>query len=191
MHITRATAADVARVAELITKAFYDLPPTRWLVPDVTHRATRTRANFAMWTAHALRHGHVDLIDTRAAAVWFHRENGPIPDPVDYAPQGRFRLMDETFAAHHPTPSHHHLALLAVDPDHQRGGLGSALLRHHHEQLDELGVAAFLEASSPDNVEFYLESGYHVMGQPYRLPVDGPPMWPMWRSPEKWVQERA
>ncbi|TWP46883.1 GNAT family N-acetyltransferase [Lentzea tibetensis] len=184
MHITLATSADVGRVADMITRAFHDLPPSRWLVPDPAARAELTRANFTTWIAHALKHGHVDLLDdARAAAVWFHPDEGPVPLPDDYASTGRFRLMDDTFAAHHPADDrHHHLSFLAVEPAHQRRGLGTAMLNHHHRTLDERGLSAFLEASSPANVEFYLESGYHVLGEPYRLPEDGPPMWPMWRQ---------
>lgn len=183
MHITRATPADVDRVADLITLAFHDLPPSRWLVPDPRLRPELTRANFVMWTRHAIDHGHVDLIDGRAAAVWFHRDQGPIPTPETYAPKPRFRLMDEVFAAHHPDDDrHHHLVFLAVEPGQQRQGLGTALLDHHHAHLDAANLAAFLEASSPENVEFYLESGYQVVNGPYHLP-DGPPLWPMWRVP--------
>jgi ribosomal protein S18 acetylase RimI-like enzyme len=178
MHITRATAADVGRVADLITRAFHDLPPSRWLVPDPADRPERTRANFTMWVTHALDHGHVDVLGDRGAAVWFDRTK-PVPLPRDYAATGRFRLMDDTFDAHHPDAPHHHLAFLAVAPEHQGRGVGSELLKHHHVLLDELRVAAFLEASSPGNVEFYERHGYHVLGEPYRLP-DGPMMWPMW-----------
>ncbi|GLZ31673.1 N-acetyltransferase [Lentzea sp. NBRC 105346] len=181
MHITSATADDVGRVADLITSAFADLPPSVWLVGDAGERPALIRANFAMWTTHALKHGHVDLIDTRAAAVWFHRER-PVPLPDDYAPAARFRLMDDTFAAHHPDhDQHHHLAFIAVHPDHQGHGLGRALLDHHHAILDAKGLSAFLEASTPGNVRFYEASGYRVLGEPYHLP-DGPPLWPMWRE---------
>ncbi|HEX5493068.1 MAG TPA: GNAT family N-acetyltransferase [Mycobacteriales bacterium] len=86
------------------------------------------------------------------------------------------------FEAHHPSEPHHYLAFLAVRPERQGAGLGSALLRHHHARLDRTGVAAYLEASSPRSRELYLRHGYRPRGEPFTVP-DGTPFWPMWRTP--------
>ena len=91
-------------------------------------------------------------------------------------------MLDALFDQHHPTDPHHHLAFLAVHPDQQGQGLGSALLADYHARLDQRGVAAYLEASCERNRDLYLRHGYRPMGEPFRLP-DGPPMWPMWRPP--------
>jgi GNAT superfamily N-acetyltransferase len=179
--ITRATEADTAQVANLISTAFQNLPPSVWLEPDPQRRRDLSRENFAMWVRHALSHGHVDVIGTEAAAVWFHRDNGPVPLPDDYDPPDRFRLLDDTFDAHHPQDeAHHHLAFLAVDPRLQNQGRGGRLLEHHHGELDRLRLGAFLESSTESNVRFYEKRGYAVLGEAYRLP-DGPSLWPMWR----------
>jgi len=59
-------------------------------------------------------------------------------------------------------------------------GIGTALLHAGHSTLDDEGVAAYLEASSPRSRLLYLAHGYTDHGPPIQLP-GGPPMHPMWR----------
>lgn len=190
--IARATATDARWVADLIGEAFQPLQVARWLVPDPDRRAVILPANFRIFVDHALVHGQVHIIgDQAGVAVWFPRDEGPLAPLVAYEPRvaaacgeatDRFRQLDELFDKHHPIEPHHHLAFLAVRPDRQGQGLGGALLRHHHTRLDAAGVAAYLEASSPESRNLYLRHGYRVRLAPFSLP-DGTPMWPMWRPP--------
>lgn len=191
--IYRAVATSADWISRLIGKAFQPLQAACWLVPDPDRRARILPANFRIHVEHALLVGRVHVTaDRSAAAVWFPRDSDqPLPEPVNYQQRlaaacgeatERFRQLDELFDRHHPTKPHHHLALLGVHPDRQRQGLGSALLRHYHAGLDAKGVAAYLEASSPESRDLYLRHGYEVMGGAFRLP-DGTPMWPMWRPP--------
>ncbi|GLW89583.1 GNAT family N-acetyltransferase [Actinokineospora globicatena] len=190
--ITRATSADTALCAAIVAQSFAELPQTAWLIADPADRLPALTADFAILVEHALAHGHVDLIGDHAVAVWFDRTGAEIPAPADYdarvlAATGqyaeRFHALDSAFEAHHPAEPHHHLALLAVAPAKQRQGLGEALLRHHHAHLDSQGLAAFLEASTPESTRLYLREGYTPLGEPYPLPDDGPTMWPLWRQP--------
>lgn len=189
-QISRASGDDAQWVADLIGEAFQSLAVACWLVPDPDRRAHILPANFRIFVDHALAHGHVHVIGDRAGvAVWFPRDEQPLPEPFAYQQRvtaacgeatDRFRHLDELFDKHHPTEPHHHLAFLAVRPNRQRQGLGSALLAHHHSRLDAAGVAAYLEASSAENRNLYLRHGYRVILAPFHLP-DRTPMWPMWR----------
>lgn len=189
VSIVRADMTEASQIAELIAVAFHSLDVARWLVPDPDRRAEVLPADFRIFVEHALAHGEVHTITDRSAvAVWFPRE-GPLPEPTAYQHRvaaacgeatERFLYLDELFDKHHPQDPHHHLAFLAVRPIRQRRGLGSALLRHHHARLDDRGIAAYLEATSPDSRDLYARHGYHQMGEPFRLP-DQTPMWPMWR----------
>jgi ribosomal protein S18 acetylase RimI-like enzyme len=176
--IVRATPADTDLVANLIGQAFHSLAVAEWLVADPVE--------------HALAHGVIEMTtDHNAVAVWFPTGYTPMPPPIDYDERlaaacgpftDRFRILDEQFDAHHPHDRpHHHLAFLATRPDAQCRGLGSALLRHHHRQLDTTNMAAYLEASSPRSRALYERHGYRTLGQPFTLP-DGPPLWPMERE---------
>lgn len=199
-EIVRAGAADLDPVAGLIGAAFHDLDVAAWLVPGPAERARILPANFRIFVEHALSYGEIHLVagdpvagEPVAVAVWFPQDGAPAPPPDNYdtrlaaacgAFTDRFRRLDELFDAHHPHDRpHHHLAFLAVRPELHGRGLGSTLLRYHHNRLDESGVGAYLEASSARSRALYERHGYRVMGRPFRLPDDGPPLWPMWREP--------
>lgn len=184
-----AQKADVDDIAHLVATAFNPLDVGAWLVADPKVRLTAMRGQFALVIAHALDHGHIDLCEGGGVAVWFDRI-APVPEPPHYAQRlreacgphtSRFAALDEAFEQHHPTDAHHHLAFLAVHPQLQGRGIGSALLRHHHEAMDASGVAGYLEASSQANRVLYARHGYAELGPVIRLP-DGPRMWPMWRA---------
>ncbi|WP_067803250.1 GNAT family N-acetyltransferase [Actinomadura formosensis] len=188
--IRTAGPGDVGPVADLVATAFAGLRATAWLVPDSAVRVDVLRADFRILVEHAVEHGDVDVVEDGAgAAVWFPRAD-PLPEPPDYERRlaeacgpwtQRFTHLDELFAKNHPESPHHHLALLAVRPDHQDRGLGSALLRHRHALLDAAGTPAYLEASSPRSRALYLRHGYRDR-PPFDLP-DGTRFWPMWRRP--------
>ena len=95
----------------------------------------------------------------------------------------RFVAFDQELDAHHLTgAAHHHLAILAVRPDLQGHGIGTALLDAHHAILDEGGIVAYLEASDEGTRGIYLRHGYADYGSPIEL-ADGPFMYPMVRHP--------
>jgi GNAT superfamily N-acetyltransferase len=191
-EVVPAKPEQAVAVSELIATAFVPLPPTVWLVADPAERQRRLAAQFLLLVEHAFDYGHVEVTtDLSAAAVWFHQEGAEPPPPPDYDERlataagphlARFQTLDEAFAAHHPHEDHHHLAFLAVQADQQSQGVGSVLLRHHHDRLDRAGIPAYLEASSTRARDLYLRHGYRLRGEPFFLP-DGPPFWPMWREP--------
>ena len=182
--------ADV--VSQVIAEAFAELAVVGWLVPEPTARPNVLLADFRIFVDHAFEHGEVHATpDLDAVALWFPLDGDPLPEPRDYQRRltdavggwvDRFRVLDELLETNHPTEPHHHLAFLAVRPDRQGNGLGSALLRHHHARLDRAGTPAYLEASSPASRDLYLRHGYHLRGEPFTVP-DGTPFWPMWREP--------
>jgi GNAT superfamily N-acetyltransferase len=75
------------------------------------------------------------------------------------------------------------LAVLAIMPNAQGQGWGSALLTHRHTELDELGRPAYLEASNTRSRKLYEATGYRDCAPPLNLPYQGEPMFPMWRAP--------
>jgi ribosomal protein S18 acetylase RimI-like enzyme len=190
-EVVRAGPDQAERVAVLIAEAFLPLPVVAWLLPDPADRLDRLTADFLIFVEHAFTHGHVEVTaDVTAAAVWFH--GADYPPPPDYAARvaaacgpwlDRFQVLDDHFEAHHPHDPHHHLAFLAVQPDCQSAGVGSLLMRQHHQRLDGAGTPAYLEASSPRARDLYLRHGYRLMGEPFFMP-DGPPFWRMWREPQ-------
>jgi len=189
--IRRAEAVEAGLLSTLLTDAFLISPVGDWLIPNIGERRNVYLRYFDIFVRHGLAHGIVDVTsDLSGVAIWLPRGHGtPGPDNYDEQLAGatgwwveQFRALDKTFDEHHPRTFHHHLLFLGVRPNEQSRGVGSALLRHHHAHLDAEGIPAYLEASMPDNRDLYLRHAYTAR-DPFYLPDDGPPLWPMWREP--------
>lgn len=179
--------------AALIAESFDAIPPAQWIVPDDRVRRDLLAAQFEILVDHAHKYGVVHSVGDEAVAVWIDN-TADIPEIDNYDARlaeavgddwlPRFQAFDAELAAHHPHKPHFHLALLAVKPGRQSRGFGSTLMRQHHAWLDARGIPSYLEASSPRARDLYLRHGYEPLGDPYHLPEDGPPMFPMWREPQ-------
>jgi GNAT superfamily N-acetyltransferase len=197
LPVAPAVEADIGLLSQVIADAFGDLPQSRWLVPDDDARRGILPGYFRIYVEHAMASGTVHTtIDRAAAALWLPSGGPGAGPPPGYDEQlaaatgpwaERFRAFDATLARNHPAgPDYHHLAILAVRPDRQRQGTGSLLLRAYHDLLDSRGTPAYLEAATRRTTWLYLRHGYTFRpGAPFCLPDGGPPMWPMWREPQR------
>jgi GNAT superfamily N-acetyltransferase len=192
--IRLATAADTEQITGTLVEAFLDTPDGPWLIPDRDERRQVYQRFCTALVGYTFQHGYIEVTDDLdAAAVWFDYAYS-MPDLAEYdrlrttacGPfAARFRLLDDTFAHHHPQQPHHYLAWLGVHPDRQRTGLGSALLAHRNQQLDAAGLPAYLVATSSGARDLYARHGYALPQAPFFLPDSGPPMWSMWRQPPR------
>jgi GNAT superfamily N-acetyltransferase len=190
-EIIHAGPADLDILSQVIADAFHPLAPSRWLVGDPAERRRIFPGYFRLYVEHALAVGVVHTIaDRSAVALWLPAGDGAA-QPAGYAERladmtspwtSRFTAFDAVLEARHPVgPAHEHLALLAVRPDRQGQGTGTALLAARHQALDRDGVPAYLEASDLRTRRIYLRHGYVDHGPPVELP-DGPVLCPMWRK---------
>jgi GNAT superfamily N-acetyltransferase len=85
----------------------------------------------------------------------------------------RFSAVQESG---HPHTRHLYLWFLAVDPSHQRGGVGRALLARVYE---DAGAPVYLDTANPANVPYYASNGFEEIGK-----ADGP------RGAEMWFMRR-
>ncbi|HEX9623886.1 MAG TPA: GNAT family N-acetyltransferase [Streptosporangiaceae bacterium] len=205
IEVTSADPTDAKVLSQIIADAFLDLPPSRWLIADQSARRTVFPDYFRIYVEAALADSIVHTTPDRAAvAIWLPSGTAEpastaaphADDQDDYLAKltavtqpwtDRFLTFDTAIESRHPAgPPHHHLAFLAVRPDLQGLGIGSALLLAHHQFLDDqVRLPAYLEASAPRSRQFYLRHGYVDLGPPNHLPDGGPPMFPMWRDPGK------
>jgi GNAT superfamily N-acetyltransferase len=72
----------------------------------------------------------------------------------------------------HPHESHVYLWFLAVDPQHQRGGVGRALLARVY---GDATAPVYLDTANPANVPYYASNGFQELGK-----ADGPRGASMW-----------
>ena len=195
IEIVTAEPADAQKLSTVVAAAFHPLAPCQWLIPHAIQRRVVFPTYFRILVDHVLAVGSIDTTPERtAAALWLPIAPSGPTEPERYDQRlkeavgphlERFEILDDQFELHHPTGAgHQHLAILAVHPDHQRQGLGRALLAHRHRQLDQAGSPAYLEASDETNRDWYARHGYRDLDEPIQLP-DGPAMWPMWREPQR------
>ena len=195
--VITADPADAPALSQVIADAFHDLPQSHWLVADSAIRREIFPGYFRLYVEHALASGIVyTTADRSAVALWLPAGEEDAAPPDDYderlaAATGpwleRFLAFDATLDQNHPGGiAHHQLAFLAVSPDGQGQGIGTSLLRAHHQLLDhEMRVPAYLEAAEPRSRQLYLRHGYADRADgPFLFPDGGPPMWPMWREPQ-------
>ena len=189
--VVRAHDADIGVLSQVIADAFVNLAPCRWLIDDLAARREILPGYFQLYVEHAMAGGLVDTTPGRDAAALWIPTGSQLPSPPDGYDErlaqvtgrwaGRFAAFDRELDAHHLTGvEHHHLAILAVRPDRQGQGTGTALLDAHHAILDADGIVAYLEASDERTRGIYLRHGYADYGNPITLP-GGPSMYPMVR----------
>jgi GNAT superfamily N-acetyltransferase len=190
----------VGGLSALIAEAFDSLDVVRWLVEDPAARAQVLPGYFALLTEHAVRHGTVRTAslpdeddregDCDAVSVWLTLPGEAVRSyevrlhDVCGPWTSRFRRLDQAMERLHPARTPHaYLAFLAVRPACQGRGLGTSLLRRHHEDLDREGLPSYLEAADPRSARLYSRHGYVPCGPPLPLPVRGESLRPMWREP--------
>jgi GNAT superfamily N-acetyltransferase len=192
----RNTAADRARLAGVLARAFADDPVFAALFPPtIRRREARLQLLFRLDAARSRRRGGTWTTgDTDGAAVWFPPGRWPsrpwedvVQTPGAMAAFGRQlafagRVRSVLEDHHRALPDHWYLLYLGVDPSRQAQGLGSALLRPVLEECDRTGTPAYLEATCDRNRTLYRRHGF-VDRPPLALPEPSPPMFPMWRDP--------
>ncbi|AJE82423.1 acetyltransferase [Streptomyces albus] len=191
--IRRAREADRAAVTRLLDEAFQNDPVSSWVFPGQEARLAKHPLLMGAFLQVALSEGYVDLTeDGSAAALWLSvpagahesEEDGPALMRQAVDPENeRVELVGRHTEAVHPSDrAHEYLMLIAVAPDRQGEGLGTALIQHVFERCDREGLPAYLEASSARSRGLYERLGFAFLGRTVDLP-EGPHMWPMWREP--------
>ena len=113
------------------------------------------------------------VVQTLGALRAMYRMPTAVPKGLRY-----LTAMDKA----HPKEELWYLQLLACVPEHQRTGVGTALMEGVLERCDTEGVASYLETQNEDNVPYYRRHGYEVVT--ILTPVrSGPPLWAMRREP--------
>lgn len=191
--VIRAGEPGTEALCQVIAGAFFGLEVSRWLIPDPEDRRRIFPSYFRLHVEHALADGIAHTTAGRdAVALWLPAGEARPEPPDGYAERlaavtgpwaGRFRAFGQTLDRHHPAGSaHHHLAILAVRPDRQGQGTGTALLLAHHAYLDTMGLPAYLEAANARSCRLYLAHGYKSQGDLIVLP--GAVMYPLVRQPQ-------
>jgi ribosomal protein S18 acetylase RimI-like enzyme len=195
-----ASSAELSEVATALSRAFYDDRIFRWIIPDDAQRSVSVPAAFAVFAEAFFPHGAVYVAGGGAGgALWLPPGEQLVADDQVEAFIGRLAAVSgtdedaarmgevvELLESNHPHDMPHwYLNFVGVDPAFQGRGIGSALMAPVLAQADRDGVAAYLEATSPDNQRLYERHGFRTIRE---LSVaDCPPLYAMWREPQAWA----
>lgn len=92
---------------------------------------------------------------------------------------GRGQRIERLMHRHHPSEPHWYLHTLAIHPEKQRRGYGSALIEPGLNRADEEELPCYLETQRESNIPFYARFGFELTG---KISLeDSPPLWTMWR----------
>lgn len=186
-------------MAAVLARAFARDPFFSWLTGDAPERNLRMRIGWAG----ILRHASAGLRETwtteevTGVAIWLPpgRDASSFLDSLRLIRSlarltgwGRLRevsaateLLEARRRAHVAVP-HWYLSALGVDPDHQRQGIGTALLRVILERADADRTPAYLETATARNVLLYERYGFDVVEE-LILPRTDVRGWLMLRPP--------
>ncbi len=194
--IARLARAELAEAASLLALAFRDNPLNRAVIGDARpeRRLRCNRHGMRALLPSALAHGLVlaarGPAGLRAVLVSSPPFAYPLPPPPLWTRlrcalgQGlqvaqRWAQVFEVLDAEHPREPHWYLGALAVHPDQQGRGLGSALLAHWLGLAGEERPFHYLETDREQNLRFYGRQGFEVAGE---LQILGARVWRMRRG---------
>ncbi len=185
------SARDVDALSALLARAFLHDPMQAWLFPNLEKRPARLRRFFELDMRHRLCPAQVVMRSDRTGVAFWH-------PPGTWRPSGTKLSLAPAFAslvgprawrayralraveARHPGEQHWYLSHLAVEPEVQDHGVGSALVRAGLGWADYQSVGAYLETANYANLAFYQQQGFAQVGRT-SVPA-GPPVWALWRN---------
>jgi len=197
MRIRKANLSDVDRLVPSLARAFDDDPLVNWIVRQDDKREHGFDALFST-CLRTLSLPHDEVLTSKdcvGGALWYppgKTRIGPIqqlallPNLIRVAGlRGLKRIISvmDTLDKVHPNEKHYYVQFIGVDPDHQRQGIGGALMQPILERCDREGCGAYLENTQEANFAFYERHGFSIT-QEVDLGRGGPSVWPMWRDPQ-------
>lgn len=189
LRVRTAGVVDTAGVLEVLRPVIASTAMSRWLHPSAGTRGRLVGEGVTTLVDGAATGGDIRVVEAGrrvlGAAIWapctarrcllHDLALTPIPGPDGE----RRRQLAAALSRRRPRAPHDHLLVIGVLPEHQRSGLGTALLADWHGRpaVDPSYVLA------NDAVAGLVRRfGYHPIGRPIRPSPAAPALRPMWRA---------
>ena len=187
-------------VARLLVRAFLDDPAYTWVFPRRDERRASLRAYWTAILQFVAVAGVVETTpDLSGVACWLPPMGrgqtllaaarcgfAPTRATLGFDAASRKRLAamvrrEDEITTRLRLDRHWLLALLAVDPSRQSGGIGGGLLASGLAMSDARGLPSYLMTESERNVRFYGRHGFAVVDAS-AMDAGGPTIWIMVRE---------
>lgn len=172
-EIVTAQEENRERVIQAIVLGFSADPLVRWFWPEAA-TYLQSGPGFDAFGGRAIDSGSAYATGNyEGVAMWL--PPGVEPDEERFVAHMQETIAEdiieevisvlEAMEEYHPDEPCWYLPIIAVDPAYQGQGLGSQLMKHALNRIDEDGLPAYLESSNPRNMSLYERHGFEVMGQ--------------------------
>ncbi len=190
--VRTATSADVDRIVDTLTTAFFNDPLWGPAFPEVERRAGQAAAFWRLFAVSALRYPWTLVTENvESAAIWLPPGGVELTeaetagyddfviDLVGKPAAEQIFTISKAFETARPDGPYFYLSLLATHDAHRGAGLGLGLLRESLAQIDLLSQPAYLESCNPANLDRYRSVGFSPLAE-LTMPA-GQVVTTMWR----------
>ena len=180
---------EIQEVAEFIAHGYFDDVFFHWVVPNDADRLKIVTDYYVAYlsvvgcVSHIARTDEGELV---GATVWLpHDVDASVYEEIDKCAgvyQSNFAEVAEKSHANEPTEwPFYQLVAIVTQKEKQGHGIGGSLLKHQLDQLDEKGIATYLEASTPyDGGGVYGKFGYQFWSELMHF-APGIDLYPLYR----------
>ena len=189
--VKKAAKYDVEQIIDSIVLAFSADPLVRWMYPSPQQYLKSFPDFLSTFGNPAFNSQTVYYAENYSgAAFWFPPQIEPDTDSlievilqtVSQSQQDEVSSLLEKTSQFHPHDPHWYLGILGVEPNQQKKGYGSALIKQVLALCDRDHQIAYLESSNPANNKFYEQHGFEIIDQ---IQVGkSPTIFPMLRYPK-------
>ena len=195
----RLEKADIKAASHMYSRAFYNDPFSIYAFPDTKVRDLKLPYMNELSLCYGLRYGlaYTPSEKVEGGAIWMPPGktgmslfgfllSGCLSPIIKMGLKTELKMMplDKFMEEQHkklvPYP-HWYLALLAVDPQYQKQGYASKLLRPMLDKIDSDNMPCFLETDSEKNYLMYQHFGFEIIDE-YVMPKAGIRLWAMLRE---------
>lgn len=177
----RLNFSDLNKAKHVITRAFFNDPIWLKIMPDQQDRQRKLPFVYEFTLKYGLLYGEVYSIseNVEGLAIWlmsdfadmtFSRilKSGGLKVPLRLGigfsiKQARANEVTENMHKKNASFKHMYLSILAVDPEHQKKGFASKLMRPMLRRLELEKIPCYLDTAKEENVEIYKNYGFQVV----------------------------